>query len=196
MKNQNLSKLLLALLGLLLQFNLLAQTSLALHVKTAGTLPTLIIASQKYEITDLTLTGDLNGTDIKFIREMAGMDSIGQSTNGNLSVLDLSGANIVSGGDYYDSSYYTQNDSISAYMFSSCHLTNIILPNTVTSIEWCAFLSCSSLTSVIIPNNVTKIGSYAFSYCSSLTSITIPNSITEIGSYAFSYCTNLTSITI
>src|SRR5215469_701117 len=87
--------------GLLLHFSLSAQTSLTLNVATAGTLPTLINSSQKFQITDLTLTGNLNGTDILFIREMAGVDCFANATSGILTVLDLSSINIVSGGDYY-----------------------------------------------------------------------------------------------
>ncbi|MBQ4520057.1 MAG: leucine-rich repeat domain-containing protein [Bacteroidaceae bacterium] len=58
----------------------------------------------------------------------------------------------------------------------------------VTSIESCAFHSCSGLTSVTIPNSVTSIESYVFSGCSSLTNITIPNSVTSIVDDAFSGC--------
>ena len=56
----------------------------------------------------------------------------------------------------------------------------------VTSIESCAFSSCSGLTSVTIPNNVTSINSTAFDGCSGMTSVTIPNSVTSIGAGAFS----------
>ncbi|MBO7341330.1 MAG: leucine-rich repeat domain-containing protein, partial [Clostridia bacterium] len=57
------------------------------------------------------------------------------------------------------------------------------------------FENCSSLTEITIPNSVTSIGNGAFENCSSLTAITIPNSVTSIGEYAFFYCYNLTSAT-
>ncbi len=74
--------------------------------------------------------------------------------------------------------------------------TEIILPDTVTSIGNRAFSGCSSLTSVTIPNSVTSIGTGAFSGCSSLTSVTIPNSVTSIGTGAFSGCSSLTKVHI
>lgn len=87
--------------------------------------------------------------------------------------------------------------SIGAYAFPSCSgLTNITIPDSVTSIGSSAFLYCSSLTSVTIGNNVTSIGEHAFFNCDSLTSITIPDSVTSIGDSAFSWCSNLTSITV
>lgn len=51
-------------------------------------------------------------------------------------------------------------------------ITEVEFDNTITSIGYCAFDSCSSLTSVTIPSWITSIDSYAFSDCSSLTSVT------------------------
>ncbi len=75
-------------------------------------------------------------------------------------------------------------------------ITELVIPNGVTSIKNNAFVYCSGLTSVTIPNSVTSIGIYAFRSCSGLTSITIPNSVTSIGNYAFWSCSGLISITI
>ena len=74
-------------------------------------------------------------------------------------------------------------------------VTDLVIPNGVTSIGNYAFEGCSGLTSVTIPNSVTSIGAYAFLSCSSLTSVTIPESVTSIGNDAFNGCSGLTSVT-
>ena len=54
----------------------------------------------------------------------------------------------------------------------------------------------TEITDLVIPNGVTSIGSYAFEGCSDLTSVTIPNNVTSIGSYAFSDCSGLTKVIV
>ena len=73
-------------------------------------------------------------------------------------------------------------------------LTNIIIPESVTSIGNSAFSGCSGLTNITIPNSATSIGDGAFKGCTGLTSITIPENVTSIGIDAFCGCNNLTSI--
>ena len=87
--------------------------------------------------------------------------------------------------------------SIGDFAFNGCtSLTGITIPDSVTSIGSWAFHICINLTNITIPDSVTSIGDFAFWGCSSLTSITIPNSVTSIGKRAFEDCSNLTSITI
>lgn len=71
----------------------------------------------------------------------------------------------------------------------------IIIPNSVTTINTLAFKNCIGLTSITIPNSVTIIRDKAFLGCTSLTSIDIPYSVTGIESNVFYNC-NLTTVTI
>ena len=89
--------------------------------------------------------------------------------------------------------------SIGSYAFRNCAELSgeLIIPNSVTTIGSYAFQNCSSLSeNLIIPNSVTYIGNYAFQSCSGLSEVTIGNSVTSIGNYAFRYCSGLTSVTI
>ena len=52
------------------------------------------------------------------------------------------------------------------------------------------------LTNLVVPEGVTSIGDQAFYYCTGLTSITLPSNVTSIGSSAFYNCSGLTSVTI
>ena len=56
------------------------------------------------------------------------------------------------------------------------------------------YMNGSEITNLVIPNSVTSIGDRAFVGCSGLTSIKIPNSVTSIGSSAFYGCKGLTTI--
>lgn len=165
-----------------------------IYVKNAGTLSSLILQEDKYEITNLTLAGYLNGADISFIREMAGRDINGKETDGKLSILDLSRVNIVGGGKYA-MEYVSANNSIGDYMFCKTMLASIILPKNIINIGDHAFSYCAELTSVNMSDGVTNIGSSAFAECEKLTNMPIPNSVKSIGAYAFSN-TGFTSIVI
>ena len=174
---------------------------ITLKLDEAGTLPNRIAVSRKNLITNLKIVGKINGTDLKFIREMAGCDFNGGKTDGKLSILDLSDAKIVEGGSPYTWDKYgdkfTSNDKLGDGAFSGCSgLTSLTLPSSVTSIGDNAFSGCSGLTSLTIPSGVTWIGYYAFEGCSGLTSLTIPSSVTSICGGAFRGCSGLTSLTI
>ena len=171
---------------------------ITIKLDKAGTLPYRISESKKYLITNLKIVGEVNGTDWKFIRDMAGSDEYGLETDGKLSILDLSDARIVEGGSkYFRYDTYTSNDKLGDYAFSDCRgLTSLTIPSSITSIGLGAFLYCSGLTSLTIPSSVTSIGKSAFQGCSGLTSLAIPFSITSIGESAFAWCSGLTSLTI
>ena len=175
---------------------------ITIKLDEAGTLPDRIASSKMYLITNLKIIGEINGTDWKMIRKMAGRNYNGSFTEGMLSVLDLSEAKIVKGGDYYHSedyyiNHYTSNDEIGSYAFSGCSgLTSLTLPAGITEIGYYAFEGCSGLTSLNLPAGITRIDDYAFNDCSGLTSLTLPDGITYIGSSAFEGCSGLTSINL
>ena len=54
--------------------------------------------------------------------------------------------------------------------------------------------SDDEITELVIPNGVTTIGQYAFYQCSGLTAVTLPASLKSVGSSAFSTCTNIASV--
>jgi hypothetical protein len=72
-------------------------------------------------------------------------------------------------------------------------LTSITIPDSVTTIEYCAFEG-NHLAGVTIPNSVTTIGDWAFSN-NQLTSVTIPDGVTAIGEGVF-VVNRLASVTI
>ena len=157
--------MLLGCLSLYAADNDLITKQITINLEEAGTLPDRIASSKKYKITNLKIIGEINGTDLKMIREMAG----GNYTAGKLSVLDLSEAKIVEGGDSYYYNYYTSNDVIGSYAFHDCsRLTSLNLPAGITSIGDGAFHGCSGLTSLTLPAGITEIGDDAFYGCSGL----------------------------
>ena len=165
-----------------------------------GTLSQEISASDKYRITNLKVKGDINGTDLGFLREMAGVSVTGEKTDGELANLDLSEAKIVSGGDYYyqdynATKYYTKDDELGVCFFSNCSsLKSITLPGYLKSVGDFAFSNCSSLETLNLPSGITSIGNYAFWYCENLTSLTLPSGLISIGDRAFENCYSLTSL--
>ena len=177
---------------------------ITIKLDKAGTLPDRIGSSKKYKITNLKIIGEINGTDLRLIRDMAGHDVEGDSTAGKLTSLDLADAQIVSGGGkYYNPDFstncycYTAKDKLGDCTFYKCSkLKYLIIPSSVTSIGDYAFDGCIGLTSCNIPSSVTSIGDHAFDGCIGLTSCNIPSSVTSIGDHAFFLCRNITSVVI
>ena len=129
-----------------------------IRLTVAGTLADSISADKKLNYDSLTVSGPLNGSDIRLIREMAGRDAKGQPTDGRLRVLDLSGATIVAGGEAYltekGAPLTTADDALSRRMFYGCSLVEFRAPRSLRSFGNGALALCTRLDSVwLTPDN-------------------------------------------
>ena len=148
--------------------------SLFVQIEMEGTLSTLIDNTQKNNLTTLVVSGTINGSDILFLREMAGSDRDGVQTPGKLSRLDLSNVQIESSGRAYYSFYTPIRNAISTDFFYGCSsLTSLILPTSVKIIYSNAFWGCSNLKTILIGSKVDSLSVASFAGCASLTQIFI-----------------------
>lgn len=107
-------------------------TTLEVDNQYPGWLSSKIPFKDQASVQNLTVTGYINGTDVKFIKELI--------NNRQLLHLDLSDANIVAGGDAYYASYkITEDNTIGSYMFTNDNykrrLTYLSLPKSVKKIK-------------------------------------------------------------
>ena len=165
---------------------------------TAGNLSTLIPESRKYDIKDLILLGEINADDIRFIREMAGIDNNNNKTEGKLARLNLEAVNVVYGGSYWSCRWgtsYNDDNKLGAYAFADCKaLEEVILPSNLTSLRSGLFYECDKLRSVTLPSLISSIPDYTFYNCKSLTNVYIPDNVNYIYYGAFANCTSLKSV--
>lgn len=140
-------------------------------INDAGQL-TELVGDDKYRFTTLSIAGFLNGDDLRTLRDMAGCDNEGKATAGQLSDIDLSGAQIAEGGKAYAEGHFTQTNVVGKAMLASCEkLKRIVLPLQTTKIEADAFRNCSSLHTIEVPTLVESIETSAG--CTALTEINV-----------------------
>lgn len=177
-------QLLFVILVLLCGINpIYADTSKKLYVN-CGNLSDLLPERERFKITDLTLSGSLDVSDLEVIRQMGGCrESYESRYNGHLRYLDLSNAEFVRGGTFetYADDYFRTsdlNDGSGDYLFSDM----------------------KSLHTIKLPNSMEIMGQYLFVGCENLTSVTLPKSLKTLPDWTFSSCfnqnDNLTSILI
>lgn len=180
------------------EINLLSPVT-SVEMTEAGKLSELI-GGRKYDITDLRVSGEINGTDIRLLRDMAGSDENGSQTAGRLSSLCLKNATVVEGGDYYyhDSLFgyqYAIPKSISNFMFFECGaLSSLVMPADTEYVGQWAFTN-SALSHIEFSESLQAILSYAFRG-TDIRNLTLPESVTELGDMAFSNCKNLMKVSI
>ena len=151
------------------------RTGEAIVLTSAGMLAEAVSEEEKYRFTTLTIAGPLNGTDLRYLREMMGIDREGNETPGRLHTLDLTDASMVAGGESYDGNHYTENQRVGSGMFAQCiYLQHLILPDDTETVEENAFENCSALVRLRLSSSLTRLLPSAG--CTSLTEIEVPSS--------------------
>ena len=117
-----------------------------------------LMGDNLYAYRSLSFAGPMNGDDLACLRSMAGIDTDGSATQGQLIHIDMADVSIVAGGGSYAESRYTEDNVIGYGMFAGCSkLESIVMPDNVTVIERDALRDCASLTSLTIPASVEEI---------------------------------------
>lgn len=137
---------------------------------SAGTLMNKLSLNDIERIRSLKLSGDINGTDILLINKMINMES-----------LDLSGANIKSGGmPYYEddkTSAVTKDNELNRYWsYGLSYLKELKLPATLKSIGDYGCENLPFIKSMFIPKSITNLGERVFNNATSLSELYIEDS--------------------
>ena len=173
------------------------EAMVSVSVRQPGTLSDVIGDARKYALTSLAVEGALNGTDLRYLREMAGSDYQQQPTEGRLRRLDLSKATFVPGGTpyiYKDTCYTVQGGSLTLppFAFRHCRLEQVELPGQMDTLGVGAF-EYSALRSVRLPENVVVMD-WAFNHCDSLSQVEFPEMVAELGWNCFRDCGSLRTL--
>lgn len=170
----------------------------------AGTLAQQFDSATAYSMTSLTISGPMNGTDVKFLRDLMATATSDDVAKGKLTTLNLKNARFVDGGDVYFETqrdngsymaYRSRKDSIPPSMFYGCRqLSAITLPDSLVYIDSLAFCFCA-LKEITIPASVKGLGLGVFELNESLSKITLNEGLESVGKLCFYSCDALTSIT-
>ncbi len=179
----------------------------------AGTLAAHIVDSLVYSYDTLRVEGEVNGTDLRLMRSMAGRDYNGEKTTGRLRVLDLSDARIVAGGDYYlhaDGKELrpTGDGALPERLFYGCSLKQIYLPDSISHFGEGALSLCTRLDSVLLRPSADAdfIVSGQAVYAKDTTRViaalprladgTVPRSVKVIGDFAYAGNMRITEVVL
>ena len=85
---------------------------------------------------------------------------------------------------------------ISESAFKNCILLQeVVLPNSITQIDFNAFEGCKALTLLKLPDNdMCYIFNNAFLGCSSIVELTIPFGVQHVGKNPFAYCSGIENV--
>ena len=168
------------ILALTITMTCCAMAQKVVNVTTPGTLSSLVLSQES----DFTVTGSINSTDAKYLRE--------QVVNGKITKLNLADVKIVEGGDPYYDSYTTEDDIVPQYWMADCTgLTHVVLPESAKEIGTKAFSSSGLKGKVVIPDKVKTVNFDAFAYSGKIDSVVIGGSVASLRQGVFYSCGNL-----
>ena len=155
-----------------------------LHVETPGSLPALLESAGWL----VKITGRINGTDVKAIRDRV--------VAGKLTRLDIEDVRIVSGGEAYFGTHKTENDVIGDSMFYNLSkLTAVTIPTSVKDIRKSAF-QLTGITKVEVPDGVLNLGGAAFANCNALKTVVIGRKVSHLGQAVFYNSPSITLVSV
>lgn len=173
----------------LLAITLMASSMMAWALEVECTPGNLANLVDDTSITSLTITGEMDARDFKFIA-----DELEALTN-----IDLSGVTIVA---YSNTSNPLFNNEVSfgancipPMAFFGKKVSDVTLPANTRAIGKAAFAGCKQLVSIDLPEGIDSIASYAFS-SSAVGRITIPTTLKSLGIGVFSHCQALLSANV
>ena len=176
---------LLLFVGLFLSLNAFSQVEKTVHVATVGTLNSLMTDDEKQNITDLTVTGNIDARDVRIMRDrMTKLEKL------NLFDVNIKAYTGIQGPNFDTKIVYPENEFPEYSFYNSTtgtgkrSLKTVILPENLTSVGEKSFYY-SGLQNLILSNSINRVKEWAFYKCS-ISELSLPNSITRIDVYAFS----------
>ncbi len=172
---------------------------LKIHVAEAGTLSELIAPEAKNSITAMTLSGTLNGADLRFLREMAGSDFESKPTDGRLADIDMAGVSFVAGEEPYirgskQNYRIASSRSLPRYIFWKTNIERLVLPTKLDTIGKAA-CALTRLRSITLPEGVV-VDEQAFYGNEQLTEVIFPQYTVALTVAPFRGCTALKRISM
>jgi hypothetical protein len=82
------------------------------------------------------------------------------------------------------------------FAFALCGLTNVVFGTNITTIGEGAFSGCGNLRKIAIPKGISSLGPSTFANCGSLAQITVPDNIVSISASAFANCAAVSNISL
>ena len=178
-------------------------TSMSLHLNSAGTLSSMISKSQASELLRLKLSGHIDARDFDFIkwdcmkiREVDLSEVVIDSYKGVEGTQE--GENVSYAANEVPSGAFFYWSNVHKYVYDGmpvdegmASLRKIILPKGIKAIRRNAFARAYNLTEINIPEGVEAIDYVAFAICTSLEELRLPSSLKTVGQQAFADMTSI-----